>query len=85
MSEDLHGKWRWKAMPWAKSTCCAACGEFRYCYGWTPERLVCLECFSADKQVAKARRAGKPGTRSGYTYRRRRPRAETRALVRLLH
>lgn len=69
---ELRGRWVWKAMPWAKYTTCVVCGEMRHCYGKSPDRLVCLDCFTRDAATGKLQRRGKTGPRSGYTYKKRR-------------
>jgi transposase-like protein len=84
LSDDLRGRWGWKAMPWAKHTACAACGEMHYCHGRSPERMVCLSCFTDDEDVAKLRRGGQKGRRSGYRYTRRRPKQGMVELVRAM-
>jgi hypothetical protein len=82
---ELEGKWRRKALHWAKYTCCNACAEMRYCHGRGPEQLVCLECFSVNGRVARPPRGGQKGKRKQYVHRSRRPKAETIRLVALLH
>jgi hypothetical protein len=84
VSDDLRGRWSWKAMPWGKYTACAVCGEMRYCHGRSPERMICLECFTDDQGVAKLRRGGKKGKRSGYTYTRRRAQRGMVAMARAM-
>jgi hypothetical protein len=81
VSDELRGRWSWKAMPWAKHTACAVCGEMRYCHGRSPERMVCLECFTDDEDLAKLRRGGKKGKRKTYTYTRRRAQRGMVAMV----
>lgn len=75
MNDELRGRWVWKAMPWGLFTVCDVCGEISYCHGKTREWMVCLECFAGDRDVAKLRRGGQKGIRSGYTYRSRRPKS----------
>lgn len=91
-----HPRYRWKAFEtngYALYTECASCGEQRHCKGTSRDRMLCLDCFAAreaEKRKPKekqklpklnSRRGGKPGPRSGYTYRMRRPRSEMIAAV----
>jgi hypothetical protein len=82
--DELRGRWLWKAMPWAKYTCCAVCSEFGYCHGKSNERLICLGCFTDDGNTAKLRRGGRVGRRSGYAYTQRRPKDGMIRLVRAM-
>jgi hypothetical protein len=71
----------WRGLDYRMFTACAACGEMRYCAGRERVRMLCLECFAVDAGAVRARRGGKPGPRSGYTYRMRRAKVETIRLV----
>jgi hypothetical protein len=82
--DELRGRWAWKAMPWAKYTVCAICGEMHHCHGRSAARMICLDCFALDSTSAKLRRGGKKGKRSRYTYTRRRPKQGMIELVRAM-
>ncbi len=80
-SPDLRGRWLWKSMDYAGFTACAVCARQVYCYGKTWERMVCLDCFTADQDSARGRQSGKAGKRAGYQMKTRRPKGEMVRLV----